>query len=109
MINNSYQFAQNTNNINITSSEHIQNDFVIQSMLGIFYGFIFVFGIAFNVVIILIYTKKQSLKNFTKYFFINLSLSDMMLLSICIPRTITDLFFDGEWRLGYFYCKSKLF
>ena len=75
------------------------------NLFAFIYGLIFVFGIVFNVTIILIYTKKQGLKHFTKYFFINLSVSDIMVLSICIPRAICDQFTEGEWKLGYLYCR----
>ena len=88
----------------LLSSEQLWN-LIKPSLFSILYGLIFVFGIAFNVIIILIYTKKQGLKHFTKYFFINLSVSDIMVLSVCIPRAICDQFTEGEWKLGYLYCK----
>ena len=104
MKNNSNPAQFNLFNTSI-STEQIRNDYVIPSLLASFYGLIFVFGISFNLIIIMIYSQKHSLKNFTKFFFINLSVSDMLVLAICIPRTICDLFTDGEWKLGYVYCK----
>ena len=89
------------------SSKYSWENLIRPSIFAFLYGLIFVFGMVFNVIIIVIYTKKQGLKHFTKYFFISLSLSDMMVLSICIPRAICDLFSDGEWRFGYLYCNYK--
>ena len=87
------------------SAQEIWNVLLKPSLFSFFYGFILVFGISFNLVIIIIYTFKKSFKN-TKYFFVNLSVSDIMILAVCIPRAICDLFSDEEWRFGYFYCKS---
>ena len=99
---NTAQFDLFNTSIN---TEQIRYGYVIPSLLASFYGLIFILGISFNFIIILIYSQKQSLKNFTKFFFINLSVSDMLILAICIPRTICDLYTDGEWKLGYLYCK----
>ena len=91
------------------SSKYSWENLISPSIFAFLYGLIFVFGMVFNVIIIVIYTKNQGLKHFTKYFFISLSLSDMMVLSICIPRALCDLFTDGEWRFGYLYCNYEKF
>ena len=93
-----------TNEFN-TTGEQIWRVFIKPSLFATLYVFILVFGVVFNLIIIMIYTQKQHIKNVTKYFFINLSASDIMVLSLCIPRAIADLFTDGEWKLGYLYCK----
>ena len=90
------------------SDDSIWNVFIKPSLFASVYAFIFVFGIVFNSIIILIYTQKQQIKHVSKFFFINLSISDIIVLSVCIPRAIADLFTDGEWKLGYLYCKFWL-
>lgn len=90
----------------LLSSINFRDDMIKKTLFSALYGLIIAFVVVFNLIIIMIYTQKRGLKHYTKYFFINLSVSDMMVLSICIPRTICDLFTDGEWKLGYLYCKN---
>lgn len=100
-----HHYIITTSNELNTSSELIWNVFIKPSLFTALYAFILLFGIVFNSIIIMIYTQKQHIKNFSKYLFVNLSVSDIIVLSVCIPRAIADLFTDGEWKLGYLYCK----
>ena len=100
-----HHYIITTSNELNTSGEQIWTEFIKPSLFATLYAFILVFGIVFNSIIIIIYTQKKHIKNFSKYLFINLSVSDIIVLSVCIPRAITDLFTDGEWKLGYLYCK----
>ena len=107
-MNDSINFSFNYDTNSDFMSEYRWQSIIKPNLFAFIYGLIFVFGIVFNVTIILIYTKKKGLKHFTKYFFINLSVSDIMVLSICIPRAICDLFTEGEWKLGFLYCQCIL-
>ena len=76
--------------------------------LSIFYGLIFLFGIVANLVVVFVYIFKEGLSKITNYFFISLSISDILVLMVCIPIIITELF-SSEWIFGIFYCKLYYF
>ena len=69
------------------------------------FGMIFIFGLMANLLVILVYLFNKNMKNHSNYFFANLSLSDILVITVCIPVAISDLVYDGEWIFGYFYCK----
>lgn len=74
------------------------------------FGIIFLAGIAANLVVIIVLVKKRELKQFASYFFINLSLADMLVLILCVPISISDLFtLNGVWLYGAAYCKIYTF
>jgi hypothetical protein len=71
----------------------------------VLYGLIFLFGIISNSIVIMVYLFNKEFKNHSKYFFANLSISDILVLLVCVPVAITDLFTDGQWKFGEFYCR----
>ena len=68
------------------------------------YALIFLFGIISNSIVIMVYLFNKEFKKHSNYFFANLSISDNLVLLVCVPVAITDLFTDGQWRFGEFYC-----
>ena len=68
------------------------------------YAAIFLFGIVANLAVIFVYLSQKSLNKHTTVFFISLSLSDILVLIVCIPISISDLYID-EWNFGLIYCK----
>ena len=68
------------------------------------YALIFLFGIISNSIVIMVYLFNKEFKKHSNYFFANLSISDNLVLLVCVPVAIADLFTDGQWRFGEFYC-----
>ena len=91
--------------LNITSELIHSNEMYESTVFACLYGLIFLFGIASNIVVIIVYMTSENLKNNTRYFFINLSITDIISLIICIPRVVTDLFITFGWEFGFYYCK----
>jgi hypothetical protein len=73
------------------------------------FAFIFLFGILTNLLVIGVFILRSEFRQFTNFFFINLSIADILVLLFCIPITITDLFSPDEWHYGQFYCKVYTF
>ena len=69
---------------------------------------IFIFGLVADSLVILVYLFDKNMKNHSNYFFANLSISDILVVTVCIPIAISDLIYDGEWVFGYLYCKYFL-
>ena len=59
---------------------------------SIFYAFIFIVGVTGNLLVIYVLTKEKELRNFTNYLLANLSIADLMVLFICVPSALHDLF-----------------
>ena len=70
---------------------------------------IFIFGLVADSLVILVYLFDKNMKNHSNYFFANLSISDILVVTVCIPIAISDLIYDGEWVFGYLYCKNIFF
>ena len=69
------------------------------------FAIIFLVGISTNLLVIGVFVLGNKFRQFTNYFFINLSIADILVLLICIPIAITDLFSPDEWNWGEIYCK----
>ena len=92
---NSSLFSFNkTANFNLTST-----------LFCVVYVFLFIIGILANSIVIYIYVTGKSPIKYTKYFFINLSISDILILVLCIPISINDVLYPNEWFFGKYYCK----
>ena len=100
----SFKFLLQDISLNITS-DFMSNDVYESTVFACLYGLIFLFGIVSNMVVIIVYMTSENFKNYTRYFFINLSISDMISLIICIPKAISDLFITYGWKFGFYYCK----
>ncbi|CAF1055440.1 unnamed protein product [Brachionus calyciflorus] len=68
-----------------------------------------VIGFLGNVIVIVVYLFDRNLKSTTNYLFVNLSITDILIVLTCFPVGILDLINEGEWRLGELICLSDHF
>ncbi|CAF0929624.1 unnamed protein product [Brachionus calyciflorus] len=66
-------------------------------------------GLIGNIVVIIVYTFDKSLRSFTNYFFVNLSIVDILIVLVCLPVGLLDLLMEGAWILGEIACKLEFF
>jgi len=85
-------------------SQIILNDSTIT--LASFYLAVFFIGLLSNFMVIFVFAMKKGFYQYSNYFFINLSFSDVLVLLFCVPIAITDLFYPDDWQFGSFYCKN---
>lgn len=100
------------NNSNYSTQQNKTNpepklDLTLAFFTGLF-GLIFVVGLIANILVIFVYIFDTQSKKQKKYFFINLSISDIAVLLVCVPITITDLYSPDEWLYGWVFCKYLL-
>lgn len=70
------------------------------------YAFIFAIGFFGNALVILVaYCSRRAQQNSTHYCLVNLSVADLLLIIVCMPSAVLDLFSKEVWYLGYFLCK----
>jgi hypothetical protein len=74
-------------------------------ILCVFYVVLFIVGIPANSFVIYVYAKDKKRIKYTKFSFINLSISDLLILLLCIPISINDVLYPNEWFFGKTYCK----
>jgi hypothetical protein len=80
--------------------------------VGVFFILIFmctILGLVGNVIVIIVYTLDDKLRSFTTYFFVNLSLVDILIGLFCLPIGLLDMYTGGEWILGRFVCHVSFF
>lgn len=70
------------------------------------YTFVFLLGFFTNIKVIFLYMFNKNLKKYKNYYFVNLSVSSLIILFQCVPISITDLITKGEWEFGPVYCNN---
>ena len=82
----------------------------ISSTIGesFLYAFIVSVGTLGNVAVLLVLYKNHRLRNITAYFVISLAISDIIMLDICAPFSLSVLIV-GDWIFGYLICQIQGF
>jgi hypothetical protein len=96
-----------SNNSNVSTLSIEVPGYTIKIAL-IIYGLVFVVGFFGNgLVVIVAFLKQTQHHSFgtTNYCLVNLSLADLLLILVCLPSAILDLFSQEVWYLGHFLCK----
>lgn len=71
-------------------------------------------GFIGNIVVVIVYLSTAN-RSYTNYFFVNLSIVDILFTLNSLPILINDSLFYinigefGEWHLGPYFCKSCFF
>jgi hypothetical protein len=68
------------------------------------YSLIFLIGVVGNFCVILVLAKEKEMRNFTNYLLANLSIADLLVLFVCVPIGIHDLYAKERWYLGKTMC-----
>lgn len=78
---------------------------VISSIL---YVLIFVIGILGNIVVIIVVMWNRNMKTAVNVYLINLCVADILVLIVCMPTALVDLYSKDEWYFGEAMCKYML-
>ena len=81
--------------------------FIIVTVL---YGLMFVAGVIGNIMVIFVVTKNRAMRNSTNMFLTNLSVSDLLVIVICMPSSLLEFYMKDVWLLGdcmCTYCDGK--
>jgi len=68
------------------------------------YVIIFIIGVIGNVLVCLVVCRQRKMKNVTNYFIVNLAVSDLAVLLICIPFDFGEIV-THYWPYGAVMCK----
>jgi len=87
--------------------DHIKPTFIHWIFIVLFV-IMFVVGAGGNFLVCYSVWRSQTLRNVTNYFLVNLSVSDLMVMLICMPATLThDV--TKSWFLGLAMCKALVY
>lgn len=64
-------------------------------------------GLLANIMVIIVYMFDKKLRSFANYFFVNLSICDILIVVLCLPVGLMDMYNDGSWVLGPFVCRVQ--
>lgn len=70
------------------------------------YGVLFILGTIGNILVIAVIYKHKEMRSSTNYFLINLSLADLLVLLICMPVGLSEMYLRGYFPYGKIMCKS---
>ncbi|XP_064630727.1 growth hormone secretagogue receptor type 1-like [Lineus longissimus] len=74
-----------------------------------FYVFTFVAGVLGNALVIVVVSRDKELKNPTNYFLTNLSIADLLVILVCMPPALMEIYTKEAWYLGEAACKANAF
>jgi hypothetical protein len=102
----STQYLLLNESMNFTASSY-QLDLPFYTVLipTIMYIFIFLIGFFGNALVIIVVCCNKSLQHNTNYCLVNLSVADLLLILVCMPSAIVDLYAKEVWYFGYILCK----
>ncbi|WAR04471.1 QRFPR-like protein [Mya arenaria] len=75
----------------------------------VFYVFIFLFGILGNLLVIVVVCLNRNMKTSVNIFLINLCIADLLVLMVCMPTALTDLYARDIWYFGKAMCQAVPF
>ncbi|XP_062575651.1 growth hormone secretagogue receptor type 1-like [Saccostrea cucullata] len=74
-------------------------------LASVFYSLTFVIGFIGNIFVVTLVFGFKRMQSRMNYFFVNLSITDMLILLVCMPSATVDLFAKEVWYFGEFMCK----
>lgn len=70
-----------------------------------FYLIIFLVGVLGNVLAIFVISCGRSMKTSVNMFILNLCIADLLVMLICMPTALTEIYSMEAWYFGSFMCK----
>ena len=71
----------------------------------IMYSILFIIGVSGNVLVIFVVWRNRDMRNSTNLFLTNLSVSDLMVIMICMPSALLEFYCKDVWHLGEAMCE----
>ena len=72
----------------------------------LFYIAIFVFGVLGNILVMFVIGFGRAMRTSVNIFLLNLCIADLLVMFVCMPTALTEIFSMEEWYFGAFMCKS---
>ena len=69
------------------------------------YIVIFLLGVVGNSLVSFVVWRNKDMRNSTNFFLVNLSVSDLLVIVVCMPTALVDIYSKEVWHFGAFMCK----
>ncbi|XP_014676783.1 PREDICTED: allatostatin-A receptor-like isoform X2 [Priapulus caudatus] len=66
----------------------------------VFYVLIFLLGTVGNVLVVFVVAANKDMINSTNIFLVNLSVADLLVIVVCMPSALVDIYAKEIWYLG---------
>lgn len=77
----------------------------IQIASTIFFSFIFLLGVFGNLLVILVVCLNRNMKTSVNIYLINLCIADILVLTVCMPPVLVEVYARDVWYFGKTMCK----
>ena len=104
-----------TDNVNVTNTSLSTRTQVPEPPLYILaatttmYVLLFLSGVLGNSLVIFVVCRNKDMRSSTNFFLVNLSVADLLVILICMPTALVDIYAKEVWYLGRFMCEYCLF
>lgn len=71
----------------------------------LFFAIIFLFGVFGNVLVILVVCWNRNMKTSVNIYLMNLCVADILVLTVCMPTVLVDVYARDVWYFGKTMCK----
>ena len=71
----------------------------------LFYVFIFLLGILGTVLVIVVVCMNRNMRTSVNIYLINLCVADLLVLTVCMPTALADVYARDVWYFGSVMCK----
>lgn len=106
---NMYTNISNASEPNSTTKETEQTPEFPKSFTitaTVFFALIFLLGISGNILVISVVYLNKNMKNSVNMYLLNLCVADILVLTICMPTALADIYTRTAWYFGEEMCKS---
>ncbi len=100
-----FENTSGIDNILVHGEIEIPDPFLVNTVMTIFYVLVFLFGFSGNLFVIFVIFKNPEMSTATNIFLVNLSVADLLVLVVCLPIGLIELYSMDEWLLGDFMCE----
>ncbi|SPP80789.1 allatostatin-A receptor [Drosophila guanche] len=88
-----------------TEEDRLAIEGTVRWLVPFFFGIIAVTGFIGNLLVIMVVVANKNMRSTTNLLILNLAVSDLLFVIICIPFTATD-YVTPHWPFGNFWCRS---
>ncbi|XP_052238375.1 thyrotropin-releasing hormone receptor-like [Dreissena polymorpha] len=99
-----YAYENNLTEQNSSKSEiHSPPEYIVISS-SIFYAIIFIVGIVGNILVVVVISCSRRMKTTVNKYLVNLCIADMLVILVCMPTALVDIFTKEVWVFDEFMC-----
>ena len=95
--------TNNTTNNDTQPTPEFRRSFTVTAT--VFFAAIFLLGVLGNVLVISVVCFNKNMKSSVNMYLLNLCVADILVLTICMPTTLADIYTKTAWHFGGVMCK----